>query len=172
MGFTKKTWKNRIAEYINRRLITMEDGSTNLVTVARDEGTISQEGDAFNAANMNDLEDRIEAEFEEINQSLTWKNIGKFYGNVKHQMDFSKYTEYLFFINCYIVGNVNRIIEFEIPSDILTDVKGYFIGGAHQADYNTCYVTLGINNKEFSCEEFFINGTNYANEAGIVIYAK
>lgn len=71
MGFTKKTWKNRIAEYINRRLITMEDGSTSLVTVARDEGTISQEGDAFNAANMNDLEDRIEAEFEEINQSLT-----------------------------------------------------------------------------------------------------
>lgn len=71
MGFTKKTWKNRIAEYINRRLITMEDGSTNLVTVARDEGTISQEGDAFNAANMNDLEDRIESEFNEINQSLT-----------------------------------------------------------------------------------------------------
>lgn len=71
MGFTKKTWKNRIAEYINRRLLTMEDGSTNLVTVARDEGTISQEGDAFNAANMNDLEDRIEAEFNEINQSLT-----------------------------------------------------------------------------------------------------
>lgn len=73
MGFKKKTWKNRIAEYINRRLITMEDGSTNLVTVARDEGTISQEGDAFNAANMNDLEDRIEAGFDEINRSLTDK---------------------------------------------------------------------------------------------------
>lgn len=71
MGFTKKTWKNRIAEYINRRLITMEDGSASLVTVARDEGTISQEGDAFNAANMNDLEDRIEAEFNEVTQSLT-----------------------------------------------------------------------------------------------------
>lgn len=70
MGFTKKTWKNRIAEYINRRLLTNEDGSTELVTVARDEGTISQEGDAFNAANMNNLEDRIAAEFEEINQSL------------------------------------------------------------------------------------------------------
>lgn len=73
MGFTKKTWKNRIAEYINRRLITKEDGSTELVTVARDEGTISQEGDAFNAANMNDLEDRIEAEFNEVTQSLTNK---------------------------------------------------------------------------------------------------
>ena len=74
MGFTKKTWKNRIAEYINRRLITMEDGSTNLVTVARDEGTISQEGDAFNAANMNDLEDRIEAGFADVSQSLTKLN--------------------------------------------------------------------------------------------------
>lgn len=71
MGFIKKTWKNRIAEYINRRRLTMEDGSASLVTVARDEGTISQEGDAFNAANMNDLEDRIAAGFEEINQSLT-----------------------------------------------------------------------------------------------------
>lgn len=72
MAFVKKTWKNRIAEYINRRLLTNEEGSTNLVTVARDEGTISQEGDAFNAANMNDLEDRIESEFNEINQSLTY----------------------------------------------------------------------------------------------------
>lgn len=70
MGFTKKTWKNRKAEYINRRLLTMEDGSTNLVTVARDEGTISQEGDAFNAVNMNDLEDRIEAGFADVSQSL------------------------------------------------------------------------------------------------------
>lgn len=74
MGFIKKTWKNRIAEYINRRRLTMEDGSTNLVTVARDEGTISQEGDAFNAANMNDLEDRIEAGFADVTQSLANKN--------------------------------------------------------------------------------------------------
>lgn len=83
MGFTKKTWKNRIAEYINRRRLTMEDGSTNLVTVARDEGTISQEGDAFNAANMNDLEDRIEEGFDEINQSLTQQSsivVNKKYG--------------------------------------------------------------------------------------------
>ena len=77
MGFTKKTWKNRIAEYINRRLLTMEDGSTNLVTVARDEGTISQEGDAFNAVNMNDLEDRIEAGFADVTQSLTYINDSK-----------------------------------------------------------------------------------------------
>lgn len=83
MAFVKKTWKNRIAEYINRRLLTNEDGSTNLVTVARDEGTISQEGDAFNAANMNDLEDRIESEFNEINQSLRELNEGMIYNDVR-----------------------------------------------------------------------------------------
>lgn len=71
MGFTKKLWKNRIAEYINRRLITMEDGSTNLVTVARAEGQISAEGNAFSAEEMNDLENRIKGGFDEVNQSLT-----------------------------------------------------------------------------------------------------
>lgn len=97
MGFAKKTWKNRIAEYINRRRLTMEDGSTNLVTVARDEGTISQEGDAFNAANMNDLEDRIEAGFDEVNQSLT--DIGE----------------------CVILGQTSSTSEnnqIELPDDI------------------------------------------------------
>ena len=98
MGFTKKTWKNRIAEYINRRLLTMEDGSTNLVTVARDEGTISQEGDAFNAANMNDLEDRIAAEFEEINQSLAWKYLGSITGINNIYIALPECNELLFYV--------------------------------------------------------------------------
>ncbi len=59
--FETKTWVDRIAEYPNRRTLTKEDGSTELVTVTRDEGTVSQEGDAFNAKNMNDLETRIKA---------------------------------------------------------------------------------------------------------------
>ena len=70
MAFNKKEWTNRIAEYINRRLLTKEDGSTELVTVAREEGSVSQEGDAFNADNMNDLEERIADEFENVNNSL------------------------------------------------------------------------------------------------------
>ncbi len=57
--FEKKTWLNRIAEYPNRRTIT-EDGTSKIVTVARNEGTVSQEGDAFNATNMNNLEKRID----------------------------------------------------------------------------------------------------------------
>lgn len=59
MAFTQREWKNRKSEYPNRRLLTKEDGSTELVTVSREEGAISDEGDAFSAENMNDLEQRI-----------------------------------------------------------------------------------------------------------------
>ena len=42
-----------------------------MVAVARSEGTISVEGDAFNAETMNDLEDRVEAAFNELNTNLS-----------------------------------------------------------------------------------------------------
>ena len=60
MAFVKKTWKDRLSQYPNRR--TINDGIIQkTVTVARAEGTVTEAGDSFNAANMNDLEDRIEA---------------------------------------------------------------------------------------------------------------
>lgn len=62
MAFVKRVWKDRISDYPNRR--TINDGNvTKRVTVGRDEGAITEAGDAFNASNMNDLEDRIEAAF-------------------------------------------------------------------------------------------------------------
>lgn len=62
MAFVKRVWKDRISEYPNRR--TINDGNvTKQVTVGRDEGSITEAGTAFNASNMNDLEDRIEAAF-------------------------------------------------------------------------------------------------------------
>lgn len=70
MAFSLKTWVNRISEYPNRRKLTHEDGSTELVTVARAEGQISAEGNAFSAEEMNDLENRIKGGFDEVNQSL------------------------------------------------------------------------------------------------------
>lgn len=66
MAFAKKTWKNRVAEYINRRVLIKEDGTTEEVSVERSEGTVSQEGDAFSAENMNDLERRIEEGFSSL----------------------------------------------------------------------------------------------------------
>ena len=70
MAFAKKTWKDRIAEFPTRRRLTKEDNTSELVTVAREEGTLSQEGDAFSAENMNDLENRIDAEFTAVNGKL------------------------------------------------------------------------------------------------------
>ena len=75
MAFAKKTWKDRIAEFPTRRRLTKEDNTSELVTVAREEGTLSQEGDAFSAENMNDLENRIDAEFTEVNGKLIIENI-------------------------------------------------------------------------------------------------
>lgn len=61
MPFQKKTWKNRISEFANRRkLIDTTTQDEQIVTVARYEGEITQEGDAFSAENMNGLEDRID----------------------------------------------------------------------------------------------------------------
>lgn len=70
-GFVKKTWKDRISEYPTRRTLTKDDGSTELVTVSRSEGTVSQEGDAFSADNMNDLETRVDNALTEANSNLT-----------------------------------------------------------------------------------------------------
>lgn len=70
MAFSKKTWLDRIAEYPTRRRLKKSDGTDEIVSVSREEGAISQEGDAFSAANMNDLEDRVASEFNSLNIKL------------------------------------------------------------------------------------------------------
>lgn len=59
MTFVPKLWKDRLSEYPTRRLLVKADSSMEQVTVQRDEGTITEQGDAFTAANMNGLEGRI-----------------------------------------------------------------------------------------------------------------
>lgn len=61
--FEKKSWTNRLTEYPKRRRLTEVEGQPNVFDVDREEGTISDEGDAFNSTNMNGLEDRIETAF-------------------------------------------------------------------------------------------------------------
>lgn len=63
--YQAKTWKDRISEYPSRRLLTSQGGTTETVTVMRDEGEVSVEGDEWNAENMNDLEGRIKQAFTE-----------------------------------------------------------------------------------------------------------
>ena len=59
MAFDKKTWVNRQSEFPTRRTLIPVSGEENVYDVTRNEGTITTEGDAFNADNMNDLENRI-----------------------------------------------------------------------------------------------------------------
>lgn len=63
MAFTTKTWKDRKTEYPNRRKLTDEDGNEKLVTVAREEGSVIEEGDPFSAETMNDFEQRVQDGF-------------------------------------------------------------------------------------------------------------
>lgn len=71
MAFVTKTWKDRLVEYSGRRkLKNVATGEEVLMDVSRSEGTVSQAGDAFSAANMNNLEQRIKNEFDTVNSSL------------------------------------------------------------------------------------------------------
>lgn len=61
MAYKTKTWVDRISDNPTRRTLTIESQTDSAIicTVQRSEGTVSKEGDAFNAENMNDLEKRI-----------------------------------------------------------------------------------------------------------------
>lgn len=56
--FEKKTWVNRQSEHPARRRLT-PTGNDNEYDVARAEGVIMEDGDAFDAETMNDLEKRV-----------------------------------------------------------------------------------------------------------------
>lgn len=73
MAFKKKVWKDRLVEFSGRRLLKRISGSADsqmVVDVTRNEGTVSQAGDAFSAANMNDFEQRIADAFTEMTKSF------------------------------------------------------------------------------------------------------
>ena len=106
MAFSLKTWVNRISEYPNRRKLTHEDGSTELVTVARAEGQISAEGNAFSAEEMNDLENRIKGGFDEVNQSLIKLNEGIFKepSQIKYIYNYTSAMQKVFEYECEETG--------------------------------------------------------------------
>lgn len=68
--FEKKSWTDRLTEYPKRRRLTEVEGQPNVFDVDREEGTISDEGTAFNSTNMNSLEDRISEAFDSIETKI------------------------------------------------------------------------------------------------------
>ena len=154
MAFEKKQWKDRIAEFINRRVLTLEDGSTMRVTVARDEGTVSEEGDAFSAKNMDDLEERIANEFSALNSNYETVALNS-YATIRQKNDVCVLSLALCPLNggTVFVTLPEKYIPAYVPSSIVR-VKGvsgnYFYGvisiqdGIVKCSILTTYPTLNV----------------------------
>ena len=87
--FEKKVWNDRQSEHPARRRLTPTEND-NEYEVSRAEGLVMEEGDAFDAATMNDLENRVAKAFAEYDpaelgavnvtvQLYTCKKEGKVY---------------------------------------------------------------------------------------------
>jgi hypothetical protein len=75
MAFNKKIWKDRVSEQPQRRILTNVDSNEEMtVDVTRFEGIVVQEGDAFSAQNMNDLETRIKNSFDSNEATINTVN--------------------------------------------------------------------------------------------------
>lgn len=70
MQFNRFTWLDRVGQHLNRRILTKQDGSTEVVDVARGDDSISVEGSPFAAETMNNLENRIASAFDEGNNQF------------------------------------------------------------------------------------------------------
>lgn len=63
--YERKVWVNRQSEHLSRRKLT-PTGNDGEYDVSRSEGIIMEDGDAFDADTMNDLERRVAAGFTEL----------------------------------------------------------------------------------------------------------
>lgn len=89
--FTPKEWKARLVEFAGRRLLrNVANGESTTYDVSRSEGQVSQEGDAFNTKNMNDLEQRIADGFanaktniDKLNRDLKFPDGVGFYPDIQ-----------------------------------------------------------------------------------------
>lgn len=69
MSYNRKTWINRNVEHPYRRTLTdTTSGTSQTVDVTRAEGTITAEGDTFDANTMNNMEGRIADQFSVVDQ--------------------------------------------------------------------------------------------------------
>lgn len=111
--FTPKEWKARLVEFAGRRLLrNVANGETVTYDVSRSEGQVSQEGDAFNTKNMNDLEQRISNGFanaktniDALNRDLDGMKFGTdgdgnrgYYGADGSLIPFNRMTDYTFYV--------------------------------------------------------------------------
>ena len=147
-AWAKKVWKDRKTEYPTRRTLTKTDGSQEIVTVARNEGTVSQEGDAFSAQNMNDLEERIDAGF-------SWKKISSAAITGVGSVTIPSNAREL-----VIKANIgyNIIIDIPIPVAFLLTTEQSYRGGYYQNNSNGAMADFECNTSTIKFNNAFLNG--------------
>lgn len=148
MGFIKKIWKDRISEFPTRRSLTKTDGTSELVTVARSEGMISEEGDAFSAENMNDFENRVANGFNELNENLTFPDGTGFYPDEQDgQKGYNTSpnrgadTFFPFSADLNIIAGFGTNKELVIPKNI-KKALAIFDGHGQTSDVSTWTITI------------------------------
>jgi hypothetical protein len=110
MSFVKKTWKDRLSEFARRYTVAFEGENARNATITLNDGTVSQEGDKFNAATMNDLENRIEAAFESIPSA----GVNSFNGRTGNVLpDSGDYTS----------GQITHVNTDDSESDVRTEIN-------------------------------------------------
>ena len=133
MSFVTKEWKDRLAEFAGRRKLTnVSTGEETTVDVSRAEGEVSQAGDAFSAANMNDLEQRVADEFNNINTNLTYHIGFPDYNSVITEIN-TKNASYTATENCWVIGSITGDSSMSagiIVDDVIVALAGNSSGSA------------------------------------------
>ena len=125
MAFKQNLWTDGKSQYPGRRSIEV-NGETKFVRIERDEGIVTTEGDEFNAANMNNLEERIAQAFAELYQQLgnanlieTYYPVGKiFMSLVNFRLEEKNHT--IFPNTTWVRLQDNRIL---LPADVADQVN-------------------------------------------------
>ena len=147
MAFVTKTWKDRLVEYAGRRkLKNVATGEEVLMDVSRSEGTVSQAGDAFSAANMNNLEQRIKNEFDTVNSSLNWKFLSSKIGSVEIDLP-GIFSELHVVVN---LGNTSVSdtwcrVAFNLIYDELTNQSIPYTAGSYRIQEDNVSVVVQAN---------------------------
>lgn len=128
--FTPKEWKARLVEFAGRRLLrNVANGETVTYDVSRSEGQVSQEGDAFNTKNMNDLEQRISNGF--ANAKTNIDSLNRELGAGGGEMSLKSMVSELYgkLANFDLVVDISKYFStntaqvFEVKSSV--DLSGY-----------------------------------------------
>ena len=139
MAFQKKTWFARLGQGLNKFIFN--GGSK--VTLDSSPDVVTQEGTPLSAENMNDLEDRIDAEFTNINldtgfiditSEVSFRGVFSNYSNSVKVYDFPK--QKLLYVN----GLLNMDNQASADSIIMTLPTRYRSESDYQ--YTPC-ISLG-----------------------------